>query len=141
MNFYNSESIRQFVKKFKSGLVSDSIFTSGLLIIVGLVAFFCGQLSVIAAKDTAEVERLLLCPETIEPMQALPRSSTMPITAAQNSDQTLSQPAYVASKNGTKFHHLTCPGASQIKESNKIFFHSPEEAERAGYTRAANCNR
>ena len=46
---------------------------------------------------------------------------------------------FVASKSGTKYHALTCPGAKQIKESNKIFFAAETDAEAAGYTRAANC--
>lgn len=45
----------------------------------------------------------------------------------------------VASKRGTKYHLLSCPGAKTITKSNKIYFDSPTEAEAAGYTRAANC--
>ena len=45
----------------------------------------------------------------------------------------------VASKNGIKYHLPTCPGAKQIKESNKISFASPEQATLAGYTPASNC--
>ncbi len=45
----------------------------------------------------------------------------------------------VASKNGTKYHLPTCPGAKQISEKNKITFKSIEEARAAGYTPAANC--
>ncbi len=45
----------------------------------------------------------------------------------------------VASKNGTKYHELTCPGAKQIVAANRIYFASPAAAEAAGYTRAANC--
>ena len=45
----------------------------------------------------------------------------------------------VASKNGTKYHFPHCPGAKQIKEANKITFASPQAAEAAGYTIAANC--
>jgi hypothetical protein len=45
----------------------------------------------------------------------------------------------VASKNGTKYHFLWCPGASTIKEENKIYFTSKEEAEKAGYKPAVNC--
>ncbi len=46
---------------------------------------------------------------------------------------------YVASKSGTKYHLPWCPGAKQMKEENKIYFSSKEEAEAAGYTPAANC--
>jgi len=46
---------------------------------------------------------------------------------------------YVASKNSTKYHLATCPGAKQIKEENKRWFDSKEAAEKAGLTPAANC--
>lgn len=46
---------------------------------------------------------------------------------------------FVGSKNGSKYHYPWCPGAQQMKEENKIWFGSREEAERAGYTPAANC--
>lgn len=50
-----------------------------------------------------------------------------------------SRGAYVASKNGSKYHLAWCSGAQRIKEENKIYFNSQEEAERAGYAPAANC--
>jgi DNA/RNA endonuclease YhcR with UshA esterase domain len=46
---------------------------------------------------------------------------------------------YVASKNGTKYHHPWCPGAQRMKEENKIWFDTKEDAEKAGYGPAANC--
>lgn len=47
----------------------------------------------------------------------------------------------VASKNGSRYHFLWCPGAKQIKEENKIYFNSEEEAISAGYSLAANCSK
>ena len=45
----------------------------------------------------------------------------------------------VASKNGTKYHYPWCPGATTIKEENKITFATTEEARKAGYQPASNC--
>ena len=45
----------------------------------------------------------------------------------------------VASKNGSVYHYTWCPGAKRIKEENKIYFNSKEEAEAAGYRPAKNC--
>jgi len=49
----------------------------------------------------------------------------------------------VASKKSTsgKYHFLWCPGAKQIKEENKLFFNSEEEAIAAGYSLAGNCSK
>jgi len=46
---------------------------------------------------------------------------------------------YVGSRNGTKFHFPWCGSANRIKEENKVWFASKEEAKKAGYTPAANC--
>ena len=48
---------------------------------------------------------------------------------------------YVASKNGTKYFPEDCKGSKTIKEANKIFFSTPEEAEKAGYELAKNCKK
>lgn len=45
----------------------------------------------------------------------------------------------IASKNGSVYHYIWCPGAKQIKEENKIYFNSKQEAEKAGYRAAKNC--
>jgi hypothetical protein len=46
---------------------------------------------------------------------------------------------YMASKNGTKYYLPTCGTAKRIKEENRIWFATKEEAEAAGYGPAANC--
>lgn len=46
---------------------------------------------------------------------------------------------YVGSRSGTKYHLPSCPGAGRIKEENKVWFQSAEEARANGYTPAANC--
>lgn len=50
-----------------------------------------------------------------------------------------SEQKFVASKNGEVYHYPWCSGAQQIKEENKIYFNSKEEAEKAGYRPARNC--
>ena len=46
---------------------------------------------------------------------------------------------YVASKNGTKYYLATCSGAKRIKDENKIWFASVEDAKASGRTPASNC--
>lgn len=45
----------------------------------------------------------------------------------------------VVSKNGTKYYTPGCSGIKRIKPENIISFASPQEAEKAGYTKAKNC--
>ena len=46
---------------------------------------------------------------------------------------------YVASRNGTRYYFPWCGGAKNIKEENKVWFSTKEEAEAKGYTPAVNC--
>jgi hypothetical protein len=46
---------------------------------------------------------------------------------------------YLASKNGTKYYLPTCSGAKRIKEENKVWFATIEDAQAAGLGPAANC--
>ena len=46
---------------------------------------------------------------------------------------------FVASKNGTRYYLPSCSGVKRIKEENKIYFATREEAEQSGLLPAANC--
>lgn len=46
---------------------------------------------------------------------------------------------FVASISGTKYHLPSCSGAKRIKEENKVWFSTKEDAELAGYGPAGNC--
>ena len=47
----------------------------------------------------------------------------------------------VTSKNSDKYHYTWCAGAKRIKEENKVWFNSSQEAESRGYTLAGNCTK
>ncbi|KND47406.1 MAG: hypothetical protein AB199_03180 [Parcubacteria bacterium C7867-004] len=46
---------------------------------------------------------------------------------------------YVASKNGTKYYLPSCGSVKRIKEENKVWFATKEEAAAAGYEPSATC--
>lgn len=46
---------------------------------------------------------------------------------------------YVASKNGTKYYLPNCSGAKRIKEENKVWFASIEDAKASGRTPSSTC--
>ena len=55
------------------------------------------------------------------------------------SQPVVSQAKYVASKSGTRYYLPTCSGVKRIKEENKVWFNTIDEAKSAGYAPAANC--
>ncbi len=127
------------LKKLKSWLADDAVYLGMVLVLVGIVSFGLGRLSnqddqVMLAQSAAVSHisdtngpQALVAPQatTSEVLPTLvPATSTAP---------------FIASKSGTKYHKVTCPGAKTIKDSNKIYFQSESDAEAAGYSRAANC--
>jgi hypothetical protein len=98
------------------------ILLASTIILVGLIGFGLGRLSKIRENRK---------PITIENLGA--------IGAVSNISQSSSAGSLVASKNGTKYHFPWCSGAQRIKDANKIWFSTREEAESAGYTPASNC--
>ena len=46
---------------------------------------------------------------------------------------------YVASKNGKLYYRIGCGSSSRIKDENKVFFESANEAESAGFQASASC--
>lgn len=111
--------------------MKEDVLLSALIIAVSSVSFFLGRVSVehqippVFVSDTPQEAQLVSIELNNE---------------KQSTSTPLPEPAsYVASKSGTKYHLPWCPGAKQIKNSNKIYFKTKEEAEKAGYGPASNC--
>lgn len=127
--------------KIKSVLANDAVFYSLVIIGVAVTSFGLGRLSVPSLKaapaalnvsQSAGVLRPVLAPTSTVSTSAA--TATASAATRRESEQTL-----VASKSGSKYHFTWCPGAKQIKETNKIYFDTPAAARAAGYTPAANC--
>ena len=59
----------------------------------------------------------------------------------QASASVRTDPRVVVSKSSTskKYHYTWCASGQKIKEENKLWFASAQEAQAAGYTLAGNC--
>ena len=45
----------------------------------------------------------------------------------------------IGNRNSKIYHLPNCPDYSRVAERNRIYFDTPEEAERAGFRQARNC--
>lgn len=115
--------IIKFCKQYEKDLILAAV-----IILVALISFGLGRLSKIRERKT---------PITIENL--LPNQNMGSTSAESAVQSTAPAGQVVASKNGTKYHYPWCAGAQSIKEENKIYFSSIEEARKAGYTPASNC--
>jgi hypothetical protein len=114
-------------------------FMALLILLVGSGSFILGRLS---AQDAIAKNELSVTRDSR--LQASAFQSNSELQAAPNTVK--STPAntavagmYVGSKSGKTYHLPWCSGAKRIKEENKIWFQSKDEAAGRGYSPAANC--
>jgi hypothetical protein len=77
-------------------------------------------------------------PPSTAPVSAAPIIS-QPAAAAAANTAGPSTGKYVASKTGTKYYLPTCGTAKRIKDENKVWFATKEDAEKAGYEPGSTC--
>ncbi len=124
--------LTDYIKKIKSILPSgDKLSILTLIILASVAGFGTMRLWLIwPAKSPIAIEESAGFAGIGEAVKTRISAST--------ANQKL-QGKYVASKNGKSYHLPWCPGARSIKEENKIWFNSKEEAARAGFKPAGNC--
>ena len=122
--------------KQKSLESKTDLFTALVIFLIGMAGFGLGRLSAVwpEKKPIQIINNQLSTTNSEEEKEKTPSSSS----PASLSDA-ISQRRYVASKSGTAYHFPWCPGALRIKEENKIWFETKEEAEKKGYKPAGNC--
>ena len=130
-----ADKINKVKNKIKP--IENELFIALVIISVGFISFDLGRLSKIRENKT---------PITIENLGAVSAPAKLKETefrvapAAETRFQNNQEDKlFVASKNGTKYHYPWCSGALNIKEENKMWFSTKEEAEKSGYTPASNC--
>ncbi len=143
------------IKKFFKDNEADIILVVGI-VLISLMSFGGGWLMGInsvlpqtTANEDIKIEEILpdsLTASTSEAVETMQdeeiKNPTEEITtnstqAIQTADQGEKQ--IVASKNGEAYYYIWCSGAKRIKEENKVYFSSKEEAEKAGYRPAKTC--
>ncbi len=129
-------SIREIPGKIKGFLNDDRLFPALLIAVVGCAAFGLGRLSALPADIPTSVQKAATQPSTS--IEASEMRNATPKTG-ESTATTSVKGAYVASKNGGSYHLPWCGGASRIKEENKVWFQTKEEAVAAGLVPAKNC--
>jgi len=115
------------------------LYVVAIIFFVGLASFGIGRLSILwPDKEPIEITNTQLPITNDDGDDTIRNQHVNQQGDSANVTPTI-QRKYVASKNGTAYHFPWCPGALNIKEENKVWFETKEEAELAGYKIAANC--
>lgn len=112
------------------------LFAILLILLVGTGGFLLGRLS---AAESVRKEQLSI---TGGPVFQASAAQALPLTTTNSSavEKTSVLGMYVGSRTGKTYHLPWCSGAKRIKEENKVWFQTKDEAEGRGYRAAANCN-
>ncbi len=120
-------SIHNFFNKIKDNNAFDKtlLLFSVIIIAVALASFGLGRISSELGKASALEGSIIL----VEGQES----------GFPSEREVTPEKRFVASKTGTKYYPLDCGGAKRIKEENKIWFATSEEAEKFGYTLSLTC--
>jgi len=137
-------SIHEISDKIKSELGSTKGYDIAIVfivILVGIVSFFLGRYS-ISENNASKV--IVTIPNegnlaSVVSAEDYDGSYEINEAKADSISQTLEKGAFLASKNGTKYYPAGCSSANRIKEENKVWFRTEEEAIKAGLTRTSTC--
>ncbi len=125
------EKIKQFFESEKG----KNAITVFIVILVGLGSFELGRLS--KEDKTSGIK--------IEYINQAENQSANVISSVKNSPEKVSITTnfggknFFASNRGNKYYSIGCSGGKTIKQENRIYFATREEAEKAGYELSSSC--
>lgn len=128
---YSLEKVKGWVLKNRTDLL-----TALIIFLIGMASFGLGRLSVVLPqKEPIRLEDPGFSQEKQEEQQKEQQEQAADVpgpTALKNG-------AFVASKSGSVYYAVWCSGVSRIREENKVWFQTKEEAKAQGYRPAKNC--
>ncbi len=122
--------IKTFYNKVGRIVDMDKIFVGLLVIFVSMASFSLGRLSKIFDERPEFNFRDVLVQEEKIPLSSSLEKRGIVQTNVSN---------IVATKSGQKYYFIWCKGVENLKEKNKVYFATEDDAKRAGKTLANNC--
>jgi hypothetical protein len=140
----NWEKIKLYLADMKDNVYSmekglkikDDLYIVTLIILVGAASFGLGKIS---TYEKTKTPISILKTKEYMLSTVLEGASSINNKTINEVGDTNQNGVVVASKSGTKYYYPWCAGVSKIKEENKVWFDSIEEAKLAGLTPATNC--
>ena len=133
--------LTDLLAKIKSSLKANQrdLYLAALVFFTSVASFGLGRLSAIwPEEEPIRIDQVGESDESLRPRSELDENVSIERSAPSASSLS-SAGNFVASRNGSSYHLPDCPSAKQIKEENRIWFQTADEAKRAGYKPAGNC--
>lgn len=138
------EKIKSFIESEKG----KDLLIILIIILVGVASFLLGRLSKEGQNDQFKViypngqaNVISGLNETQNGLNLQKNANLSQNTVLdKNSDISIPKGNFFASKRGKKYYTLGCSAGKTIKDSNKVWFNTGEEAVLAGYELSSSCN-
>ncbi len=127
------QKIKQMIDRIKNWLESEKgkdILIVIIVILVGLASFELGRLS--KENDSSGIKIEYPSRNTTQAANVV--SSAENAKVPENIGKT-----FFASSRGTKYYSIGCSAGKNLKQENRVYFETREEAEKAGYALSAMC--
>jgi len=128
------EKIKEFVQSEKG----KNILIVIIVILVGLSSFELGRLSKENSSSGVKIEY----PNQTNNQGAsviLSENALQANTGVSSIISNSNSKTFFASNRGEKYYSIGCSGGKTIKQENRVYFATKEDAERAGYTLSSSC--
>jgi hypothetical protein len=138
------EKIKHFFNETIQSDRGKDILIVIIVVLVGLGCFELGRLSKENSSGGVKIEypnmpqdinQAANAISAVEFANTISSAQTSTITQNSNSGKT-----FFASSKGTKYYTISCSAGKTIKQENRIYFTTGEEAQAAGYTLSSSCN-
>jgi hypothetical protein len=123
------------IKLFIASERGNDIFVVIIIILVGLGSFELGRLSKEEGSPGIKIEyqgQLQDINQSANVVSAIWDTS-------ESSETNSSGKTFFASNRGSKYYSTSCSAGKTIKQENRVWFATGEEAERAGYVLSSSC--
>ncbi len=133
------EKIKQFVESDRG----KDILTVIIVLLVGVCSFELGRLSKESTSSgiTVESNGDPSTPVVEQTANTISSTNNAPIKLLKADDATNAVGQnFFASRRGKKYYPLGCSAGKTIKESNRVYFDTRDQAVKAGYTPSTSCN-
>jgi hypothetical protein len=122
------------VKLWLQSQQGKDIMTVIIVILVGLGSFGLGRLSKNTPPEGLKIEYRDQRGNAVGALDAVEYKPQL-----KTNDTNVEGKNFFASSRGTKYYPLGCSAGKTIKQENRIYFDTAEEAEKAGYTLSTSC--
>ena len=133
--------IKQFIVQGINSEKGKDILIITIVILVGLGSFELGRLS---KNNIGSGIKILNANNEKYDEQSVKEANILSSITATSTKKVLTEDSvgkkFFASNRGSKYYSIGCSGGKTIKQENRIYFTTKEEAEKVGYTLSSSCN-